>query len=101
MRRDRPGVRGLAIGSRTTRHHGKGPVQFVWLADPQIAPDGSRVAFVRVAVNEKRDLYETAIWLARTDGREPPRALTSGTRDSAPRWSPDGGRLAFVRSVEK
>src|SRR5882672_10012524 len=75
--------------------------KFVWVADPQIAPDGSRFAFVRVVVNEKRDQYETAIWLARTDGREPPRALTGGTRDAAPRWSPDGRRLAFVRSVEK
>ena len=75
--------------------------KFIWVADPQVAPDGSRIAFVRVVVNEKRDQYETAIWLARTDGREPPRALTSGPRDSGPRWSPDGRRLAFVRSVDK
>jgi hypothetical protein len=25
---------------------------FVWTGDPQISPDGSRVAFVRVTVNE-------------------------------------------------
>ena len=31
-------------------------------------------------------------------GREAPRALTSGTRDSSPRWSPDGKTLAFVRA---
>ena len=61
--------------------------KFVWVADPQIAPDGSQVAFVRVAVDEKKDTYDTAIWLARTDGSEPPRPLTSGTRDASPRWS--------------
>ena len=26
---------------------------FVWIGDPQISPDGARVAFVRVTVNEK------------------------------------------------
>ncbi len=74
---------------------------FVWVADPQISPDGSQVAFVRVTVDEKKDAYDTAIWLAKTDGSEPPRAITGGTRDTSPRWSPDGRRLAFVRSVEK
>jgi dipeptidyl aminopeptidase/acylaminoacyl peptidase len=74
---------------------------FVWVADPQVAPDGSRVAFVRVKVNEKTDQYETAIWTVRTDGREPPRPLTGGIRDASPRWSPDGTRLAFVRALEK
>ena len=74
---------------------------FVWVADPQISPDGSQVAFVRVSIDEKKDAYDTAIWLARTDGSEPPRAITSGIRDTSPRWSPDGRRLAFVRSVEK
>jgi dipeptidyl aminopeptidase/acylaminoacyl peptidase len=75
--------------------------KFVWVADPQIAPDGSQVAFVRVSIDEKKDAYDTAIWLAKTDGSEPPRAITSGTRDLSPRWSPDGRRLAFVRVSEK
>ena len=74
---------------------------FVWVADPQISPDGSRVAFVRVTVDRKKDQYDTAIWLARADASEPARRLTAGSRDSAPRWSPDGKTLAFVRAVEK
>ena len=76
-------------------------LSFVWVADPQISPDGSQVAFVRVTVDEKKDAYETAIWIVKTDGSEPARALTSGIRDASPRWSPDGRRLAFVRAVEK
>ena len=75
--------------------------KFVWVADPQISPDGSWVAFVRVTVDQKKDQYDTSIWLAKTDGSEPPRQLTAGIRDTAPRWSPDGKRVAFVRVVEK
>jgi dipeptidyl aminopeptidase/acylaminoacyl peptidase len=74
---------------------------FVWVADPQISPDGAQVAFVRVTVDEKKDQYETSIWVVRTDGAEPPRRLTGGTRDTTPRWAPDGSRLAFVRVAEK
>ncbi|MEX2663435.1 MAG: S9 family peptidase [Vicinamibacterales bacterium] len=76
-------------------------LKFVWVADPQISPDGSQVAFVRVDVNEKADTYDTAVWIVRSDGSEPPRRLTGTTRDSAPRWSPDGGHLAFVRAAEQ
>jgi len=75
--------------------------KFVWVADPQIAPDGTQVAFVRVSVDDKKDGYNTAIWLARTDGSEPARPLTSGVRDTAPRWSPEGRRLVFLRASEK
>src|SRR3989442_1625888 len=74
--------------------------RFVWIADPQISPDGSRVAFVRVHVNEKKEGYETEIWMVSTRG-EPPLRWTSGPRDSSPRWSPDGSRLVFARSVDK
>src|SRR5215203_1756101 len=74
---------------------------FVWIADPQISPDGSQVAFVRVSADEKTDQYETSLWIVKTDGSEPARRLTGGTRDNSPRWAPDGSRLAFVRAAEK
>src|SRR5437667_2091905 len=73
---------------------------FNWIGDPQVAPDGSRVAFVKVTVNDKRDGYNTSIWVVSTDKGET-KQLTSGTRDSSPRWSPDGKYLVFVRVPEK
>lgn len=69
------------------------------IADPQISPDGRRVAFTRVVVDAPKDDYQTAIWLAEVEGDAPPRPLTFGSGDSQPRWSPDGQNLAFVRKV--
>ena len=73
---------------------------FVWIGDPQISPDGSRIAFVKVSVNDRKDGYNTTIWTVSTANREA-RQLTSGIRDSQPRWSPDGKYLVFVRSPER
>src|SRR5947207_15363521 len=73
---------------------------FVWIGDPQISPDGSRVAFVRVSVNEKKDGYNTSLWSVSPSTGET-RQLTNGPRDSSPRWSPDSKYLAFVRVTEK
>ena len=72
--------------------------QFVWIADPQISPDGKQVAFVRVTVNEKKEGYSTALWMVPTDGSGPARPFTNGKHDGAPRWSPDGKWIAFVRT---
>ena len=74
---------------------------FVWIGDPQVSPDGSRVVHVRVTVNEKKDGYDTSIWMAPTTGEEAPRQLTSGPHDSAPRWSPDGKWIVFSRTLER
>jgi len=73
---------------------------FVWVGDPQVAPDGARVAFVRVTVSENREGYDTTIWAVSTSGADAPHPLTAGRHDSAPRWSPDGKYLAFLRGAE-
>jgi hypothetical protein len=58
---------------------------FVWTGETQVSPDGARVAFVRVTVNEKKEGYNTSIWVAAIAGNEGPHRLTSGERDSSPR----------------
>src|SRR6266699_4936850 len=63
---------------------------FVWIGDPQISPDGMRVAFVRITANEKREGYNTSVWSVLVAGGETPHQLTKGDHDSTPRWSPDG-----------
>jgi len=74
---------------------------FVWIADPQVSPDGSRAVFTRVVTDEKRTGYETSIWMVATSGNEDPVRMTNGKHDAHPRWSPDGRRIAFVRGGEK
>ena len=72
---------------------------FVWIGDPQVSPDGARVAFVRTTVNDRKDGYNTALWMVTTATGET-RQLTNGPRDTTPRWSPDGKYLVFVRAPE-
>ncbi len=75
--------------------------RFLWVAGPRVSPDGQRVAFTRVNVDDKGEGYETSIWSVAAGGSSAPVRLSSGTRDSQPRWSPDGKRLAFLRVAMK
>lgn len=66
------------------------------VSDPRPSPDGQLVAYVLTTLHQEEDEYRSAIWVAPI-GQGEPRQLTSGTtRDTSPRWSPDGTTLAFV-----
>ncbi|HEY3656882.1 MAG TPA: S9 family peptidase [Steroidobacteraceae bacterium] len=68
-----------------------------WVADPQISPDGRSIAYVRMSMDIKTDRQRGVIWLVGVDGNHA-RPLSSADNSSHPRWSPDGGRIAYFGS---
>ena len=72
-----------------------------FVSDPQLHPDGDRVAFVVTTLSEARDEYLSTIWIVDVDGGEPRQFTRGPRRDTVPRWSPDGRWLAFVSEREK
>jgi dipeptidyl aminopeptidase/acylaminoacyl peptidase len=70
---------------------------FCFLADAQISPDGTRVAYVVRTIDREANGYRSSIWIVPFDGSSPGMRLTYGTgQDALPRWSPDGRSIAFV-----
>lgn len=68
-----------------------------WADDPRLSPDGRTAAFVVWSTDRETNDYTASIWLVAVDGSAQPRRLTRGKKqDVAPRWSPDGSRLAFA-----
>ncbi|GAB3634114.1 serine hydrolase [Microbacterium shaanxiense] len=63
-------------------------------SQPALSPDGARLAYVLGGVDVDADRATSAIWLVE-DGAT--RALTHGTSDAAPVFSPAGDELAFLR----
>ena len=75
---------------------------FHWIGDTQLSPSGSTVCFVETTVTPDHSGYQTALYLLDlTAPNAAPQLLTPGPHDSAPRWSPDGKQIAFIRSIEK
>ncbi|MEE8148731.1 MAG: DPP IV N-terminal domain-containing protein, partial [Longimicrobiales bacterium] len=67
-----------------------------WVANPQVSPDGSQILFTRSWVDKMNDRRRSSIWVMNADGSRS-RLLVDG---SSPIWSPDGTRIAFMDEGE-
>ena len=68
-------------------------------ADPALSPDGTSLAYTLGWVD--RDSLNTRSQIIVLDlGNGSTKELTQGEKDSAPKFSPDGLSLAYLRSVE-
>jgi dipeptidyl aminopeptidase/acylaminoacyl peptidase len=69
-------------------------------SDPQISPDGKRIAYVRRSGDIMTDRMRPSIWLVDTaSGDQAPLVAGPGAHLS-PLWSPDGTRLAYLSTAE-
>ena len=69
---------------------------FKTIPELDISPDGTRVAYVVTWIDTEKDEYRSTIHVAPTEGGAALELTRGPTRDSAPRWSPDGAQLAFL-----
>ncbi|HLJ48809.1 MAG TPA: S9 family peptidase [Bryobacteraceae bacterium] len=70
--------------------------EFRNVGDPEISRDGKSVIYTITRADKMNDAFYSNLWIADADGKGS-RPLTQGNfRDSSPRWSPDGSRLAYI-----
>jgi dipeptidyl aminopeptidase/acylaminoacyl peptidase len=68
------------------------------ISDPQVAPGGEEIAFVRRTTDFEADKGRTDIWIVGVDGSDLRRVTTHEAGDSSPRWSADGRVVYFLSS---
>jgi dipeptidyl aminopeptidase/acylaminoacyl peptidase len=66
------------------------------VAEAQVSPEGKWVAYTVGSTNLKEEKSEGQIWMVPTAGGDPAPMTAKGSSASHPRWSPDGGYLAFL-----
>jgi dipeptidyl aminopeptidase/acylaminoacyl peptidase len=99
----------LALAAATPSIAADGPVTTLgprdlfalqYAADPEIAPDARHIAYVRMSYDLVNDKPRGAIWLVDCGNGEQSPLGAGPAGQSRPRWSPDGGRLAYVGADE-
>ena len=64
-----------------------------WVADPRISPDGSQIIYTQSWVDKQNDRRSSSIYIMDADGERRRRLVEDG---SSPRWSPSGDRILFT-----
>ena len=71
-------------------------LSFHGLGQVDLSPDGRTACFVEAVYDLDTDETTWNVRLVATNGSSAPEQVTQGRRDSLPRFSPDGNRLAFL-----
>jgi acylaminoacyl-peptidase len=71
-----------------------------YATDPQISPNGKKIAYVRHSMDRMTDKDKGQIWLINIDDGVHLPLIDGGTSSHSPRWSPDGQSLLFVTSSD-
>ena len=94
----------LASSTSASERRAATPLDFLTTREassPQISPDGQTVVFVLEEPGPRQHGQpwrgDQDLWRVPTDGSAPPRRwISSPERDWSPRWSPNGGTVAFL-----
>lgn len=66
------------------------------VADPQISPDGKKIAFTVTENNLAEGKANSEIYLMEADGSNIRKLTNNPSADNHPRWSPDGKSLLYL-----
>jgi len=85
-----------AVEERSDRLTAASYLDYETVAGPRLSPDGRQIVYTRRWINKLSDRWESELWMLDAEGGNH-RFFSKG---SAPQWSPDGGRIAYLAEGE-
>ena len=67
----------------------------------QLSPDASRVVWIQSKMDKEKGRSVSNLYLSTVDGANTLQLSRGKSTHSAPKWSPDGTRIAFLSDREK
>ncbi|RKY87028.1 hypothetical protein DRQ09_05150 [candidate division KSB1 bacterium] len=75
-------------------------LEMVSVSNAKISPDGKWIVYSRTTIDWDKNKRISHLWMVSTDGKEKFQ-FTNKAGDSSPEWSPDGRKIAFLRTADK
>ena len=90
-------ISGLSYGQNSKSNFQELDVfELEYAVDPQIAPDASKVVYIRYSMDIMNDRKVGQLWMVNTDGTNHQKLLANDQSSYSPRWSPSGDRIAYI-----